>query len=289
MKFRENANSPIIVTGMHRSGTSLLSKLLQDAGVFMGQPLEANQESTFFLRFNGWVFKQLGCSWDNVYNYKFADQNFFDHIKKVYLNHTKSILSIKYLGLSKYVKYKGLNNIDITWGWKDPRNSITLNFWKQVYPSAKIIHIYRNPLDVAMSLKTRSEKSQASYKSSFTSKLRESSLAGRVGYCNSYRVLSIEEGYNLWRDYVGFCLEENDSLHIGYESLSQSPVSNLKRIFDYIDISLSEKSLRELSAQINSKKSFGFVSDESAAKFYQTVKNDTLMKELGYSDIEVAS
>ena len=41
---------PIIITGMHRSGTSLLSEILMKQGVFMGSKLDSNSESVFFQR-----------------------------------------------------------------------------------------------------------------------------------------------------------------------------------------------------------------------------------------------
>ena len=45
-----NKREPIIITGKHRSGTSLLSKILIDQGIFMGSKLDSNSESIFFQR-----------------------------------------------------------------------------------------------------------------------------------------------------------------------------------------------------------------------------------------------
>src|SRR5699024_9625556 len=47
---------PIIVVGMHRSGTSLLSRVLSDIGVFMGNDLSINHESSFFQKINIKIF-----------------------------------------------------------------------------------------------------------------------------------------------------------------------------------------------------------------------------------------
>src|SRR5215475_8171247 len=41
------------------------------------------------------------------------------------------------------------------WGWKDPRNSLTLPFWRQLLPNMKTLIIVRNPLEVAHSMKER--------------------------------------------------------------------------------------------------------------------------------------
>ena len=41
------------------------------------------------------------------------------------------------------------------WGWKDPRNSLTLPFWQKLLPGMKTLIMVRNPLEVAHSMKER--------------------------------------------------------------------------------------------------------------------------------------
>jgi GT2 family glycosyltransferase len=41
------------------------------------------------------------------------------------------------------------------WGWKDPRNSLTLPFWLDTVPALKVVICVRNPLEVALSLNKR--------------------------------------------------------------------------------------------------------------------------------------
>ena len=38
------------------------------------------------------------------------------------------------------------------WGWKDPRNAITLSFWKTLLPSMKVLVSVRHPAETASSL-----------------------------------------------------------------------------------------------------------------------------------------
>jgi len=45
------------------------------------------------------------------------------------------------------------------WGWKDPRNSLTLPFWEQLLPGIKIVVVVRNPLEVAHSMRERNGSS----------------------------------------------------------------------------------------------------------------------------------
>ena len=56
---------PIIVLGMHRSGTTMLVKVLQSAGVFMGKQLSGNYESRVFQDANRQIFDYFNASWMN--------------------------------------------------------------------------------------------------------------------------------------------------------------------------------------------------------------------------------
>jgi hypothetical protein len=49
---------------------------------------------------------------------------------------------------------EGFNSTKI-WGWKDPRNSLTLPFWRDLLPGLKTLIIVRNPLEVAHSMQER--------------------------------------------------------------------------------------------------------------------------------------
>ena len=49
----------------------------------------------------------------------------------------------------------------LIWGWKDPRNSLTLPFWEDLLPSLKTVIIVRNPLEVAYSMGKRNGTSYA--------------------------------------------------------------------------------------------------------------------------------
>jgi GT2 family glycosyltransferase/glycosyltransferase involved in cell wall biosynthesis len=47
------------------------------------------------------------------------------------------------------------------WGWKDPRNSLTLPFWEDLLPGLKTLIIVRNPLEAAYSMRKRNGTSYA--------------------------------------------------------------------------------------------------------------------------------
>jgi hypothetical protein len=55
---------PVVIIGMHRSGTSLLASILQQCGVFMGARKNAHGEAYFFLHRNQRIFRISHAHWD---------------------------------------------------------------------------------------------------------------------------------------------------------------------------------------------------------------------------------
>ena len=55
--FKTSNRPPVIILGMHRSGTSMITGFLQKLGLFVGEELDDNNESLFFFKLNHWMFK----------------------------------------------------------------------------------------------------------------------------------------------------------------------------------------------------------------------------------------
>ncbi|MCH2133542.1 MAG: sulfotransferase [Phycisphaerales bacterium] len=134
--------SPIIITGMHRSGTSLLASMLQEAGITLGKHLKAagpfNSRGYFedvdFIDFHEQVLQEAGTT--------------------MYLQHavpgprtTDQEARAKSLLKSRAEQ--------AVWGWKDPRTSLFLDFWNGLLPDATFIFIFRRPSEVVDSLRRR--------------------------------------------------------------------------------------------------------------------------------------
>ena len=50
---------------MHRSGTSLLSRIIEYNSVFLGSYKDINNESIYFQNINKWLMSINSSSWDN--------------------------------------------------------------------------------------------------------------------------------------------------------------------------------------------------------------------------------
>ena len=150
---------PIIITGMHRSGTSFLAKILIKNNVYMGSKLDPNHESVFFQRLNKWILSCIGSSWDNPQSLRGLSRKdtniIIDRLNNVLKNRLSKSL---YFGKANLIKNHSFDNVDFLWGWKDPSNTFTIPIWKKIFPKAKVINIIRHPLDVSISLLKREEK-----------------------------------------------------------------------------------------------------------------------------------
>ena len=149
-----NAGKIICISGMHRSGTSMITKLLIECGLYTGPkhrlipPQPDNPlgfwENIDFVSINEALLFRLGGGWD-----------FFPiGIKPGWeKSHLFNKLKIKARELEELFE-----NCNIS-GWKDPRSSLTISFWKDVFPDLQVVLCLRNPLDVSLSLQKRNNSS----------------------------------------------------------------------------------------------------------------------------------
>ena len=147
-------NKAIVIVGMHRSGTSALSGLLNDLGVFMGKnlfgPQKGVNEKGFFensqiVRINEELFDEACSSWDDPLANCFIKNNTFDENSWLYSDALSTVMA-------EYACHK-------LWAMKDPRTSINLEFWQRIFSDLNVEPYYiimlRDPLEVAASLEKR--------------------------------------------------------------------------------------------------------------------------------------
>jgi len=139
------SNKPILVLGMHRSGTSCLAGSLHESGVYFGDVSLANQynkkgnrENNAIMLINDSILEHSHGSWS-------------DPPKK-----------IKWTAEHEKQGVKIINNFEEnsdsnSWGFKDPRTLLTFPFWQKLLSSYKLVGTIRSPISVANSLKTRDQ------------------------------------------------------------------------------------------------------------------------------------
>jgi hypothetical protein len=150
------APSPICIAGMHRSGTSMVARLLNACDLYLGpaeefmHPSPDNPEGYWenmrFVELNDRLLAQFGGYWSKPPSFP-EDWEFLPEVDSM-LGEAEALIG----------RFRDHNR----WGWKDPRNSITIAFWRRVIPDLKVVICVRNPLEVVHSLFARGDLTRTS-------------------------------------------------------------------------------------------------------------------------------
>ncbi|MFK7802343.1 MAG: sulfotransferase [Anaerolineae bacterium] len=141
---KKNDQKVVIITGMHRSGTSLIASILQSGGLNIGTHLQ-------------------GPGYGNLRGH-FEDKTFQEFHEKLLRRNKESWLTKKPLQNPNFnaSETKSAKAIITTkssksvWGWKDPRTSLFLEPWQKILGNkARFIFVYRHPAEVVLSLMKR--------------------------------------------------------------------------------------------------------------------------------------
>lgn len=141
---------PLLIGGMHRSGTSLTASIFADAGLDVGPAL-------------------LGAAPANPMGY-FEDVGFFDFHRRALVG--QGLCSEGYTATLRGVVPAALESEasglvsartrpGVAWGWKEPRTTLFLDFWQDRIPDACHVFVFRRPWEVADSLFRRGDETFA--------------------------------------------------------------------------------------------------------------------------------
>lgn len=140
-----NNPTAVVITGMHRSGTSLTTSLLQSAGLFVGDRLlginlsnpKGHFEDLDFVEFHQSLLQSQGvCS-------------------EGWTDNSRQPIPQEYTTIARHLIER--RNKYANWGWKDPRTTLFLDFWSSLIPNAKYVFVYRSPWEVVDSLFRRGD------------------------------------------------------------------------------------------------------------------------------------
>lgn len=228
----------MIVIGMHRSGTSLVVRLLDRMGMHTGWRRDRHDEALLFQRLNVWMLRQAGGAWDRPGAIRdLVEDDRTRSLVTDYLDLTLgSPRALSFLGIPRYLRLRDVRALREPWGWKDPRNTFTLPLWLDVFPGAKVVHVIRHGVDVARSLVRRRNRMLDAGADRYRRRRPVYRLLPkRGGFSHSVRCRSVEAGLGLWEEYVTEARRHVDALEdraveVRYESLLREPRESLLRL-----------------------------------------------------------
>ena len=220
--------APIIVMGMHRSGTSLVARILSELGLHIGLVLDSHHESVCFKNINKCLLHDQGAHWARPAPFvsKLNDSAFVEQ-------NAQKALHL----LEQWFDSHGEPANGQLWGWKDPRNTLILPVWLEIFPNASVIHVVRNGIDVALSL----------YRREFRRYLHPSSEKRMFPP-------TIGAGYRLWTTYleIGLQIEAQGSrcMRLRYEDLLSQPKEQLWALAHFLDIRVKPETIRTVAERL---------------------------------------
>jgi len=209
----------VLVLGMHRSGTSSMTRALQVLGVSLGDklipPMQDNEkgfwEDAELLSLNDSMLKAIGSEW---HHFKPIDNFDLERLR----NQGYFLRAVKLLR-------QKVSNASI-FGFKDPRLAKLLPFWKGVFAHCKYDVSYilaiRNPLSVTDSLARRNH-------------------------------FSAEKSYLMWLEHVivswAETLESTRRVVVDFDRLIESPARELNRMAQSLDLQINPDELRKYKGE----------------------------------------
>lgn len=143
-------SSPIIITGMHRSGTSLTASFLAALGIHLGERLLASDptnplgyfEDVDFMELQGRMLESATQQGDGGHrNWGWTESESLDRaLFPAFAESARALVGER----------RGRFGL---WGWKDPRTTLLLDFWDAILGGrALYVLLYRFPWEVADSI-----------------------------------------------------------------------------------------------------------------------------------------
>ena len=219
----------VVVLGVHRSGTSLLTAGLEAIGCDLGdKTLNTSSENPkgFFEnhpvhRFNDALLTRLGASWDN-WGFRAGLHDFTGGTFAGDRAAAGTLLETQFAGSR-------------AWAVKDPRMSLIYPFWVATFRehgiAPKRILIVRDPAEVAESQVRRARRSRSFHRN----------------------IMAAEPMHALWCVTMLECLralDGDDTLLVRHRSLYRHPAETLAAIADYLGLSPERGAIETFSRDI---------------------------------------
>ncbi len=285
---RENQlqqGEPLILLGMHRSGTSLVVRLLAQLGIHMGSWLSRDAEAVHFQRINRRIYGAAGSKWGQVDGLLEAMQSpSFIEEQTAVARHALFQEKRLPVGKTEIERFFGpdlWSRLEAgetpVWGFKDPRTTLIFPIWLNLFPHARWVHVLRNGIDVAISVHRRSLKQER--------KLRNRLLP--IDY--SPATLDFGYSFRLWESHVSYVLDHQDMvsadrfLEIRYEDLLAEPRAVLQQLAAFARQPVEEEQLLAACQMVDRRRRDNSAYAAAYRAEIPALADAPLMRALGYT------
>jgi hypothetical protein len=307
--------APVILMGMHRSGTSMVTRLLARLGLFIGWEQDANAEAVFFVLRNEMILKAQGARWDDLSPLAalMSCGDLRDGLRQALEREVESVATVSYLGPIRYLKHRSLRRLPFAWGWKDPRNTFLLPLWLEVFPGARVVHVVRNGVEVAASLARReaarrervlSTPGRTPRVADFGTRppgvsrsawwwmnvhvrAHQGRMYRRLGRWRTHQSIDLQNGFRLWTEYLKAAeaarsLAPSSVLEVRYEDVLADPSTVLAHLAAHCRLAADPASIEEAISMVNRDRRSHLQDDPELQSLYDSVRTNEWMRQWGY-------
>src|SRR5690242_12260393 len=156
---------PVIIIGAHRSGTSATARALELLGLQIGQRLDSHRESRVLQQVHDAYLRRVGATWSdpNAFLQRMqtpeGKRDCSDYLRSNFKAHFSKTFGYRNNPKGWWLRLR--LKLGAPWGWKEPRTTLFGPAWLEVFPEARIVHVMRDPLAAAESIRERELKFQA--------------------------------------------------------------------------------------------------------------------------------
>jgi hypothetical protein len=265
----------VVILGMHRSGTSMLARLLERMGLFVGWRKQGDHEARLFVALDNWLLEQAGGRWDHPEPVRdLIGEPAVRELAVDYLRLSlRSPRALSFLGPGRYLRHRSPEALPTPWGFKDPRATFTLPLWLDVFPAARVVHVMRHGVDVAESLRRRHERILAGRRARYRW-LRASYRvrAKRAGFTTSVRCADLGRGFALWESYVDEAQRAVASvgergLALRFEDFLAAPAESLAKLAEFCELAAPRERVEEVAGGVTGDRALAHRRDPALVRF----------------------
>jgi len=237
--MKDRRRPPVIIVGAHRSGTSATARSLELLGLQIGQHLDSHCEPRGLQKLHDEYLQRVGASWHDP-------QPLLDWIatpegRKDCISYLRRSIEREFAAVFGYrhdpkgIWLRMKINRGTPWGWKEPRTTLFAPAWLEIFPNARILHVARDTLAAAESIRERELKFQEAGDPPIGN-------LGDLDYCR--RLVEI------YFRAASACATTPRYLRFEFEELQSNPPAMLEQLADFCGLPVTTPKLATATASI---------------------------------------
>ncbi|HST31593.1 MAG TPA: sulfotransferase [Chthoniobacterales bacterium] len=230
---------PVLIIGAHRSGTSATARALELVGLQIGQRLDSHREPKGLQRLHDDYLRQRDAAWYdpkpflNQIQTREGRRDCTEYLRSSLTSHFGRIFG--YRNNPKGWWLHSRLKFGAPWGWKEPRTTLFAPAWLEIFADAQIVHVVRDPIATAESIRERELKFQAAGDPP-TPNLSD------LNYCRELVEVYLRAGEQL--------ANSQNYRRLQFEELQANPTAVLEQLADFCRLKVTIGNLATAAASI---------------------------------------